>query len=55
MQGTMAVHPGDAGASAAFEEAYKARVTQAYPPSKNGTTLYPFTRFFLVAKRPVIF
>ena len=54
-QALMESFGGDAGASAAFEEAYKARVTQAYPPSKNGTTLYPFTRFFLVAKRPVIF
>ena len=29
------------------------RVAEAYPQSRDGkTTLFPFTRFFLVAKRP---
>ena len=29
------------------------RVAAAYPQSRDGrTTLFPFTRFFLVAKRP---
>ena len=29
------------------------RVSEAYPQSRDGkTTLFPFTRFFLVAKRP---
>ena len=48
---------GDEGASVAraFEEAYRAQVTRAYPPQKNGSTLYPVTRFFLVAERPLIF
>jgi trans-aconitate 2-methyltransferase len=39
----------------AFEEAYKQEVAKAYPPLNAGgvkTTLYPFSRFFLVAKRP---
>lgn len=33
----------------AFCEAYKARLRKAYPASADGTTLFPFTRLFLVA------
>jgi len=36
----------------AFEAAYRARLAEAYPKSHDGTTLFPFTRFFLVARRP---
>ena len=37
-----------------FEDAYRQKIARAYPPSANGTTLFPFTRFFLVATRPDI-
>ena len=36
----------------AFEEAYRTRVAAAYPKGADGSTLFPFTRFFAVAKRP---
>ena len=36
----------------AFEEAYRAKLAAAYPKGPDGSTLYPFTRFFLVARRP---
>ena len=36
----------------AFEAAYRAELKKAYPASRDGSTLYPFTRFFLVARRP---
>ena len=36
----------------AFEDAYRRRVADLYPPTSDGTTFFPFTRFFLVAKRP---
>ena len=39
----------------AFEEAYRQRVSKAYPQSPSkGITYYPFKRFFLVATRPGI-
>jgi trans-aconitate 2-methyltransferase len=38
-------------AAAAFKEAYGARLREAYPRRPDGTTLYPFLRLFLVAKR----
>ena len=43
-----------ADAAAAFEELYRAKVAAAYPPNRKGVTLYPFTRFFLVARRPSV-
>ena len=47
---------GDAKAEA-FEESYRQEVARAYPPLpvRTGgikTTLFPFSRFFLVARRP---
>jgi trans-aconitate 2-methyltransferase len=39
-------------AAVAFEDAYRRRVADLYPPTSDGTTFFPFTRFFLVAKRP---
>ncbi len=33
----------------AFAEAYKARLAAAYPQQADGTTLFPFTRIFMVA------
>ena len=36
---------------AAFEEAYAARLREAYPPRADGRTLFPFRRLFLVAAR----
>jgi trans-aconitate 2-methyltransferase len=35
---------------AAFETAYRARVARAYPPTAQGTTLFPFRRLFIVAR-----
>jgi trans-aconitate 2-methyltransferase len=37
--------------AAAFKEAYGARLREAYPRRPDGTTLFPFLRLFLVAKR----
>ena len=39
-------------AAAAYTAAYRARLTAAYPKAADGSTLFPFTRFFLVARRP---
>lgn len=36
----------------AFEAEYRRRVSRAYPQRSDGTTLFPFTRLFLVATRP---
>jgi len=36
---------------AAFEDQYAMRVREAYPPEKDGTTLFPFRRLFLIAAR----
>ncbi len=33
----------------AFEAEYRRRVREAYPPRADGTTLFPFTRLFVVA------
>ena len=45
----------DSEEAKAFEEAYRQRVTKAYPQSPSkGITYYPFKRFFLVATRPGI-
>lgn len=38
--------------AAEFERLYRARLQEAYPAQKDGTTLFPFARFFLIAKRP---
>ncbi|MEP7207967.1 MAG: methyltransferase domain-containing protein [Casimicrobiaceae bacterium] len=37
--------------AAAFEATYRERVRAAYPPQDDGTTLFPFRRFFLVLQR----
>ena len=34
-----------------FENAYKARVAAAYPKQRDGKTLLPFLRLFIIAKR----
>ena len=34
-----------------FLDAYAARLRRAYPPRPDGTTLFPFKRLFLVARR----
>ncbi len=31
---------------------YAARIAQAYPPSPDGSTLFPFRRLFLLARKP---
>ena len=36
----------------AFTRIYRERLLQAYPRGKDGSTLFPFTRFFLIARRP---
>lgn len=36
---------------AAFLQAYKARITQAYPALADGTVLLPFPRLFIIATR----
>lgn len=33
---------------AAFEQAYRQRIAQAYPPQPDGKTLFPFERLFMV-------
>jgi trans-aconitate 2-methyltransferase len=35
----------------AFERDYAARVRAAYPPRSDGTTLFPFRRLFIVARK----
>jgi trans-aconitate 2-methyltransferase len=37
--------------AAAFKNAYGARLREAYPRRPDGTTLYPFLRLFIVARR----
>lgn len=34
-----------------FEAEYRRRIAAAYPPGADGVTLFPFRRFFLVARR----
>jgi trans-aconitate 2-methyltransferase len=41
----------DEDASAAFKSAYAARLREAYPRRSDGTTLFPFLRLFIVARR----
>ena len=41
----------DADEAAAFEAAYAARVRVAYRPLDDGSTLFPFRRLFIVARR----
>ncbi len=36
---------------AAFLDAYRSRMAAVYPPSPDGTTLLPFRRLFIVARR----
>ena len=43
-------HESDAAVD--FEAAYRERLRGAYPAGPDGRTLYPFTRFFVVARRP---
>lgn len=35
----------------AFAEAYRAKLAAAYPQRADGTTLFPFTRIFMVARK----
>ena len=35
-----------------FETDYRRRVLEAYPPREDGSTLFPFTRLFVVAVKP---
>jgi len=35
----------------AFESEYRASIARAYPPRADGVTLFPFRRFFIVARR----
>lgn len=46
--------PGGPGGEAAraFEAEYRRRALLEYPARPDGSTLFPFTRFFLVARRP---
>ncbi len=41
----------DESASTAFKDAYAARLRDAYPRRPDGTTLFPFLRLFIVARR----
>jgi len=36
---------------AAFEGAFRQRLAQAYPRRSDGTTLFPFRRVFIVARK----
>ena len=39
-------------AAVAFERKYRERLASEYPKRKDGVTLFPFTRLFVVAHRP---
>ena len=39
-------------AADAFERIYRERLLAAYPPRPDGSTIFPFHRFFVVASRP---
>jgi trans-aconitate 2-methyltransferase len=41
----------DEDMAAAFKKAYAARLREAYPRRPDGTTLFPFLRLFIVARR----
>jgi trans-aconitate 2-methyltransferase len=41
----------DESASTAFKGAYAARLREAYPRRPDGTTLFPFLRLFIVARK----
>jgi trans-aconitate 2-methyltransferase len=41
----------DEAAATAFKAAYAARLREAYPRRPDGTTLFPFLRLFIVARR----
>lgn len=41
----------DAAEQDAFLDDYRGRVAQAFPPQPDGTTLFPFPRLFIVARR----
>ena len=43
---------GGAEAVRHFEDAYCRRLASAYPATRDGSTLFPLCRFFLVARRP---
>jgi trans-aconitate 2-methyltransferase len=43
----------DEAERAGFFESYRARVAQAFPQQADGTTLFPFPRLFIVARRTV--
>ena len=34
-----------------FEAEYRCQIAAAYPPVADGVTLFPFRRFFLIARR----
>jgi trans-aconitate 2-methyltransferase len=42
----------DADIAARFYADYSARIAAAYPRRADGTTLFPFRRLFIVARRP---
>ena len=42
----------DPDQGAAFERSYAERATRAYPPRRDGTTILPFRRLFMIAVRP---
>jgi trans-aconitate 2-methyltransferase len=41
----------DGAERAEFVAAYRRRISEAYPPRLDGTTLFPFRRLFIVARR----
>ena len=41
--------PGEEGRD--FESDYRQQIASAYPARDDGVTLFPFRRFFLIAKR----
>lgn len=45
------LHSLDAEEEALFLTAYRRRLNEAYPRRQDGTTLYPFRRLFIVARR----
>jgi trans-aconitate 2-methyltransferase len=40
----------DAGERPSFEAEYRQRIAESYPPRRDGKTLYPFRRLFIVAR-----
>ena len=52
MPGMQALGGEGSEAANAFERTYRERLLEAYPPRPDGSTIFPFRRFFLVASRP---